>query len=93
MVPVGFELINTSYVFSLYPNLITVDKPSANIDVNQLIEIIKYGYIRKVIELLRRSGSKEEYNNIKKEQIPCVTLSGIFNYRSSKGLVHHSGLM
>lgn len=93
MVPVGFELINTSYVFSLYPNLITVDKPSANIDVNQLIEIIKYGYIRKVIELLRRSGSKEEYNNIKKEQIPCVTLSGTFNYRSSNGLVSHSGLM
>lgn len=87
------KFTNSTYVFSLYPNLITVDKPSANIDVNQLIEIIKYGYIRNVIELLRRSGSKEEYNNIKKEEIPCVTLSGIFNYRSGNGLVSHSGLM
>ena len=93
MIPIGFELINSGYVFSLYPNLITVDKPSANIDVNQLIEIIKYGYIRNTIELLRKSDSKEEYNSIKKEQIPCVTLSGIFNYRSGNGLVRHSGLM
>jgi len=93
MVPMGFEFVNSGYVFSLYPNLITVDKPLANIDVNQLIEVIKYGYIRNVIELLRKSGSKEEYNSIKKEQIPCVTLSGTFIYRSGIGLVSHSGLM
>ena len=93
MVSLGFEFVNSGYTFSLYPNLMIVDKPSANIDVNQLIEIIKFGYVRNVIELLRRTGSKEEYNNIKKEQIPCVTLSGLFNYRSSNGLVSHSGLM
>lgn len=93
MVSLGFEFINSGYVFSLYPNLVTVDKPAGNIDVNQLIEIIKYGYIRNDIELLRRSRSKDEYIRIKKEQIPCVTLSGTFNYRSGKGLISHSGLM
>jgi len=53
MVSLGFEFVNSGYTFSLYPNLMIVDKPSANIDVNQLIEIIKFGYVRNVIELLR----------------------------------------
>jgi hypothetical protein len=33
------------------------------------------------------------YYLIKKDSIPCVTLSGIFTHRDSKSLVKHSGLM
>jgi hypothetical protein len=90
---VTIEFINSSYHFSLYQNLVTVDKPTSNIDVNQLIEIIKYGYIKDIIAVLRGAVSKEKYNLIKKESIPCVTLSGVFTYRASTGLVNHRGLM
>lgn len=87
------DFINTKLLFSLYPNLVTVDKPSANIDINQLIEIIKYGYIKDIITTLRGPIPKEEYNQIKKDSIPCVTLSGVFTHRDSTNLVSHSGLM
>jgi hypothetical protein len=89
----GIDFINSSYVFSLYPKLITVDKPLADIDINQLIEVVKYGYIKDIITTMRSSISKDKYNLIKKENIPCVTLSGTFNYRASTGLISHSGLM
>ena len=87
------KLINSEYVFSLYPNLVTADKPSTNIDINQLIEVIKYGYINDIITTLRGPIPKEEYNLIKKDSIPCVTLSGTFTHRDSTNLVSHSGLM
>jgi hypothetical protein len=89
----ALDLINPSYKFSLYPNLLTVDKPIAILDINELVEIIKYGYLKEIISKLRASQSKDDYNQIKKEAIPCVTLSGIFNYRSAKGLIKHSGLI
>ena len=85
--------INSQYVFSLFANLLTVDKPLANIDINQLVEVIQYGYVKEIITSLRNTDSKEEYNQIKKEAIPCVTLSGVFTYRSITGLSKHSGLM
>ena len=87
------EFINTKYVFSLYKNLQTVDQPMANIDVNQFIEAIQYGYLQEVIETLRSAIPQEEYRRIKRESIPCVTISGTFDHRDSKGLVKHSGLM
>lgn len=87
------KLINSEYVFSLYPNLLTVDYPIADIDINQLIEIVKYGYVKDIIESLRKPIPKEVYNLIKKEKIPCVTLSGLFDYRDRDGLVRHSGLI
>jgi hypothetical protein len=87
------EFINSGYVFSLYPNLLKADKPTSNIDINQLIEIIKFGYIKDIITTLRGPIPKEEYAQIKKDSVPCVTLSGVFTHRDSKNLVNHSGLM
>jgi len=87
------DLINSQYLFSLYPNLVTADKPFAEIDINQLIEILKYGYIKDIILTLRGTVSAKEYSIIKKESIPCVTLSGTFTHRDSRSLVNHSGLM
>jgi len=72
---------------------VTADKPSVNIDINQLIEIIKYGYIKDIIKTLIGPISKKEYDLIKKDSIPCATLSGTFTHRDSKSLVKHSGLM
>lgn len=87
------EFINSKFLFSLYPNLLTVDKHTANIDINQLIEVIKYGYIKDIITTLRGPVSQKEYTMIKKDSIPCVTLSGVFTHRDSTNLVSHSGLM
>jgi len=89
----SLDFINSKFIFSLYPNLVTADNPSANIDINQLMEVIKYGYIKDIIATLRGPISKEKYNLIKKESIPCVTISGTFTHRDSKSLVNHSGLM
>ena len=89
----ALDLINPSYNFSLYHNLLTVNKPIANLVINELVEVIKYGYLKEIISTLRATHSKDNYNQIKKEAIPCVTLSGIFSYRSTKGLIKHSGLI
>lgn len=87
------KFINSQYVFSLYPNLVTADKPTSNIDINQLSEIIKYGYIKDIITTLRGPLSLKEYAVIKKDRIPCVTLSGVFTHRDTTHIVKHSGLM
>lgn len=89
----AIDFINSRYTFSLYPNLVTADKPSANIEINQLIEVIKYGYIKDIITTLRGSVSSKEYALIKKDSMPCVTLSGVFTHRDSKNQVTQSGLM
>ena len=85
--------INSDFEFSLYPNLFTVTEPVDKIDVNQLFEIIKYGYIKDVIVRLRNASSKKQYSSLKRSEIPCVTLSGIFKHRSLKGFINHSGLV
>lgn len=87
------EFTNTKYVFSLYKNLQSVKKPVANIDINQLIEAIRYGYLREIIEQLRGPISKKKYDLLKKTRIPCVTVSGIFGFRNDEGLVQYCGLM
>lgn len=85
--------INSDFSFSLYPNILTVDEPIDQMDVNHLYETIKYGYLGNIIKDLRKSPSKEKYNATKRKKIPCVTLSGTFNHRSSKGFIKHSGLI
>jgi VirE N-terminal domain/HRDC domain/Primase C terminal 2 (PriCT-2) len=89
----AISFTNSEYHFSLYPNLFTVDQPDYQIDINQLYEAIRYGYARETIEKLRAADTKEAYSYIKKSQLPCVTLSGTFAQRSSKGLIAHSGLI
>lgn len=86
------QLNNTEYIFSLYSNLLSVDSDEL-IDINQLIEIIKFGYLKEEIGLLRTLSDKKEYNHLKQTQLPCVTLSGNFIHRSNKGILEHSGLI
>jgi hypothetical protein len=89
----AIQFINAHYQFSLYPNLLTVDSPEAILDVNQLYEAIRHGYVKTIIEKLRSSIPMEEYSSIKRSQLPCVTLSGTFGQRRSSGLINHSGLI
>jgi hypothetical protein len=85
------QLINSEYNFSFYNSLLSAQKPDLEFDINQLIEIIKYGYIKEEIEILRSVKSKEERSKIKQSKLPCVTLSGIFEKRNKDNLKEHSG--
>lgn len=87
------KLINSKYQFSYYKNLYTSKNSKHVLNINEIIEIIKYGYLKKVITKLRLVQEKETYNKIKVSEIPAVTLSGVFSQRNSKGLQKHSGLI
>jgi len=86
-------LNNSKYHFSYYENLYSTKAPQRELDINELIEIIKYRYIKDTITLLRTTNNKEAYNKIKASSIPAVTLSGTFKERKTKGFQEHSGLM
>jgi hypothetical protein len=45
----GINLINPNFRFSLFPKLY-LTAPTLEIDINSLIEIIKYGYLITEIE-------------------------------------------
>lgn len=87
------DLQNTEFNFTLFPCLVKPKEPDGAMDINQLIEIIKYGYLKDVIVKLRGVSDKLEYSKIKQREIPCVTLSGIFTERDSLHLKEHSGLI
>jgi hypothetical protein len=87
------ELINSKYRFSLYKDLFSVENPTNIIDVNQVFEIIKYGYLRKEIRAIRTASTPEEAKKLKLSILPCITLSGIFSHRDKNSLVKHSGLL
>ena len=82
--------INSTYRFSLFKDLFT-KTPEQTIDVNQLIEFIKYPYLKSQIDRLR-ALAKIEYTK-QKRQLPTVTLSGVFSERKNASLETHSGLM
>ena len=87
------SLVNSTYQFSFYKNLYNAKASEAAININELIEIIKFGYLKNEIEQLRSAQNKKVYKKIKVSALPAVTLSGLFSERNSKGLQKHSGLM
>lgn len=55
------HLINTEHTFSFYNNLLSAQEPDDEFDINHLIEVIRYGYIKKEIKTLRNLDNKEKY--------------------------------
>lgn len=87
------KLINSEYNFSFYNSLYSTDEPDGTLDINQLIEVIRYGYLIDTISKLRLLSDKDAKRKIKVGEIPAVTLSGIFEKRNSESLISHSGLI
>lgn len=87
------QLTNTEHTFSFYNNLMSANAPDNEFDVNQLIEVIRYGYIKKDIKALRSLKDKKERSYLKRTKLPCVTLSGTFTKRNKEHLEEHSGLI
>ncbi len=79
--------------FTFFSNLLEADIPQKDINMDELVGMIKAGAVKNIIERLRKADSKEDYKLIKKSQLPCVTLSGTFTHRDSKSLIRHSGYM
>lgn len=86
-------LTNSEYHFSYFENLANSKTPKGELDINELIEAVKYGYLKAPINALRKDISLADYRNIKVNQLPAVSLSGIFSERNKQKLVEHSGLM
>lgn len=87
------QLVNTEHTFSFYKNLLSAKEPDNEFDINQLIEVIRYGYIKSNIKSLRSLKDKNERNKLKRSKLPCVTLSGTFSQRNKDHLEEHSGLI
>ncbi len=87
------QLKNTEHTFSFYKNLLSAQEPDDEFDINQLIEVIKYGYIKEAINTLRSLENKKERDDLKRTKLPCVTLSGTFQKRNKNHLQEHSGLI
>jgi len=86
------KILQESIRFSLYKNLYTV-KPDLDIDIDELYDIIKFGFLRKEIKILRKNSDGETREDMKKSILPVVTLSGLFEKRNESGLKQHSGLI
>lgn len=87
------QLLNTEHTFSFYKNLLSAQAPDDEFDINQLIEVIRYGYIKDEIKNLRGLENKQERSKLKQSKLPCVTVSGTFNKRNKNHLQEHSGLI
>ena len=86
------KLINAEYSVSLFDNLICTT-PADQIDINQVITIIKDGHLKNEIELLRSIDRGKQYNSIKQTKLPCISTSGVFKKRNNSSLIEHSGLI
>ena len=91
-------MTNSDYRFSLWGNLKKVKSPLAEWDVDDLLKAIQSGQgaqgsFQEAIKKLRANPSKETKQRLKTEELPAVSLSGIFSSRNRKGFVEHSGLM
>jgi hypothetical protein len=64
--------INSKYCFSLYKDLFDVEKPEETIDINQLFEIIKYGYLKDEIVAIQTATNEEDAKRLKLT-LPCVS--------------------
>ncbi len=72
------KLINSQFRFSFYKNLFSVKEPDGQLDINELIEVIKYGYLKREITQLRKSKG-EEYKH-DKMQLPAITTVMLPNF-------------
>ncbi len=87
------ESTNSAYKFSLFKNLVSTDKPDIIININNVYNIIKYGFLKSEIKTLRKANDQHTYTDLKKTSLQVVTISGIFKKLKNNDLVKHSGLI
>jgi hypothetical protein len=61
-------------------------------EVDVILERIKSGKSREVINAIRKEKNKEERNRLK-QKLPAICFSGTFNKRNDNSLIDHSGII
>jgi len=62
-----------------------------NIDPEKIVDRIRTGKSRSIIEQIRMSNNGSR--GILKAKLPSITFSGIFKYRNDESIINHSGLI
>jgi twinkle protein len=60
--------------------------------VSEVLERIRKGQSKKIVDEIRGCMDKDKRNSLKM-RLPCVCFSGIFSRRAESGLIKHSGLL
>jgi hypothetical protein len=78
-------------MISIFRNFSQVSQPYI-VSIGYVLDRIKTGKSKFVIENIRKEKIKEKRNELKK-QLPCVLFSGEFSQRNAKSLIQHSGFI
>lgn len=76
---------------TIFKNLFQTDL-SFHITLDSVVERIRIGKSKELIEAIRVESDKDKRNELKK-RLPAIMFAGIFKQRNKQGLDKHSGLM
>ena len=76
---------------TIFKNILDTKNPY-HIPVCKIVERIKTGKVKKLIESIRNEDDKKKRNKLK-SQLPSICFSGIFSQRSNKDIKEHTGLV
>ena len=76
---------------TIFENVKKIDKPYF-ISIDKVIQRIRGGRSRMIVEKIRTTEDKKERTELKK-QLPSICFSGKFSRREDKSLLEHSGLI
>lgn len=79
-------------VISVFKDLLKSKDVPYDVSIEKVIERIRVGKSKEIVETIRTSTDKKQIEALKKK-LPCILFSGIFKERNSNSLVEHSGLM
>lgn len=79
-------------VVSIFKDLYKSKDVPYLLSLDKILNRIKIGKSKPLIDLIRTAKTKEQRDNLKKG-LPCILFAGEFTERSKNGLKNHSGLM
>lgn len=79
-------------IISVFKDLLKSKDVPYDVSIEKVIERIRVGKSKEIVETIRQSTDKKQIESLKKK-LPCILFSGIFKERNSNSLVEHSGLM
>jgi hypothetical protein len=80
------------YKISVFKDLLKSKDVPYIVDLEKIIQRIKVGKSKEIINQVRKANTKKEADLIK-QKLPCILFAGEFSERNGKGLLNHSGLM
>lgn len=80
-----------SEIVTMFRNTFDSDNPY-KVSINQIVERIKTGKSKLLIDQIRTITTKKERDEVKKK-LPCICFSGEFSHRANDKIIKHSGLV